>query len=282
MLLCIWLQAWIWTTWLKQDLLPLKWGGNLNRTHVVDPTVLKGMQQRNHAITSLVKTSKGNFSYTHATLLQVLQLIACPWSTCIQRIIISHGKWFCWTEYLAAVSSSHSYSLAFVNHSNFKCLCIKILWLCKPKDHPSHFDWCMHDAKNTFFPQDALNLSKRPFAHNSSLLAAIAACLFLIWHFIPALRENHITKDLPLMFTVSILSHHLRDADRRGIWCAPFGSTPAIPHKLYIGCVLGLPLCTLIVPLAAGKLRRTVTTGFHHQSKVLDVWSQQFWLPKIG
>lgn len=77
-------------------------------------------------------------------------------------------------------------------------------------------------------------------------------------------------QDFPLMFTVSIVSHHLRDADRRGIWCAPFGSTPAIPHKLYVVCVtLVIPLCAVAVPLVASKL---VTFGFRHKPKIHDVY----------
>ena len=45
------------------------------------------------------------------------------------------------------------------------------------------------------------------------------------------------------MFLVSGLSHHLRDADRRGVWFyAPFGSIPPLPYELYVLLVVLLPL----------------------------------------
>ena len=87
------------------------------------------------------------------------------------------------------------------------------------------------------------------------------------------MRENPVMQDLPLMFTVSIASHHLRDADRRGVWCAPFGSTPAIPYKFYVVCVTLIPpLCVVVVPLVASKLRQLSTFGFRHRPKVYEVY----------
>ena len=45
------------------------------------------------------------------------------------------------------------------------------------------------------------------------------------------------------MFLVSGLSHHLRDADKRGVlFYPPFGSTPPLPYKLYVFLVVLLPL----------------------------------------
>lgn len=58
---------------------------------------------------------------------------------------------------------------------------------------------------------------------------------------------------LPWMFLVSTLSHHLRDADRRGIWLAPLLSTPPIPLKFYTLFIILLPLATVaprLLPLA--------------------------------
>ena len=90
--------------------------------------------------------------------------------------------------------------------------------------------------------QDALNLPKRPFAHNTTLIIIGAALLYLLVY----LSGNTLIKDLPLMFVISTLSHHLRDADRRGIWLGPFFSTPPIPYNLYPFLVTLLPT---ILPL---------------------------------
>lgn len=43
------------------------------------------------------------------------------------------------------------------------------------------------------------------------------------------------------MIVCAFLSHHIRDASRRGFWIYPFGHTHPIPYYLYI-------LLTFIVP----------------------------------
>ena len=85
-----------------------------------------------------------------------------------------------------------------------------------------------------------MKLTQRPFLHNTSLILLIAVILYvLVVYIIPQLRS---IKDFPTMFLVSSLSHHLRDADRKGLWFAPFGSTPPLPLKLYVLLVVLLPL----------------------------------------
>ena len=44
------------------------------------------------------------------------------------------------------------------------------------------------------------------------------------------------------MFTVAWFSHHLRDANRRGLWFGPWNSVP-IPRLLYIIMVILLAYC---------------------------------------
>lgn len=39
----------------------------------------------------------------------------------------------------------------------------------------------------------------------------------------------------------AFVTHHLRDANRRGLWFAPFGSTRPIPDFLYIALVVVTP-----------------------------------------
>ena len=103
--------------------------------------------------------------------------------------------------------------------------------------------------------QDALSLPKRPFAHNSALIPVITGLLYFFVYFClpPSLAEHPLVSVLPLMFLVSTLSHHLRDADRRGLWFGPFLSTPPIPFKFYTLFTILLPLATAaprLLPLA--------------------------------
>lgn len=37
-----------------------------------------------------------------------------------------------------------------------------------------------------------------------------------------------------IIAVVAFVTHHLRDANRRGLWFAPFGSTPALSGLTYI------------------------------------------------
>lgn len=94
--------------------------------------------------------------------------------------------------------------------------------------------------------QDALSLPKRPFAHNTSWIPVVTALLYLVVSLYPPFREHSLMSVLPMMFLVSTLSHHLRDADRRGIWLGPFLSTPPIPFKLYTLLTVLLPLATAV------------------------------------
>ena len=45
--------------------------------------------------------------------------------------------------------------------------------------------------------------------------------------------HNHV-KTVSCLVFVAIFSHHLRDANRRGLWFSPVGSTPPIPYLIYI------------------------------------------------
>ena len=84
--------------------------------------------------------------------------------------------------------------------------------------------------------QDALSLRNRPFLHATTIIPVLAPVL-QVW-----IAQNITSlKLLPYMFTVAVLSHHLRDGQRRGLWFWPFGSTPPLPYWLYVTCELLLP-----------------------------------------
>jgi len=50
-----------------------------------------------------------------------------------------------------------------------------------------------------------------------------------------------------MIVTVAWLSHHVRDAVRRGMWFYPFGSTPPLPKAVYLATIILLPLLMSIL-----------------------------------
>jgi hypothetical protein len=72
----------------------------------------------------------------------------------------------------------------------------------------------------------------RPFLHNSLLLLFITLIIFILEHFL--LRYQHISYSL--IFFLGWSSHHLRDAQRRGLTFLPLGETPPIEYYLPIMC----------------------------------------------
>lgn len=122
--------------------------------------------------------------------------------------------------------------------------------------------------------KDALNLPNRPFAHNTTVILTCAGLLYLLFYCCPNLGAPS-TKELPLMFLISTLSHHLRDADRRGLWLGPLFSTPPIPYKIYpflivlLPAVLPLPRLLPVLVRALLELPRP----FHVQDRTTPVLS---------
>jgi len=51
-----------------------------------------------------------------------------------------------------------------------------------------------------------------------------------------------IFSNLALIFTTAWFTHHVRDATRRGLWFAPFGSTPTLPCTLYVAIIVSTTL----------------------------------------
>jgi len=72
----------------------------------------------------------------------------------------------------------------------------------------------------------------RPFLHNSLLLLIITLVAFGIEHFL--WRYQHIYYSI--IFFLGWSTHHLRDAQRRGLTFLPFGETSPIDYYLLIMC----------------------------------------------
>ncbi|XP_076373976.1 transmembrane protein 267 isoform X2 [Tachypleus tridentatus] len=90
----------------------------------------------------------------------------------------------------------------------------------------------------SFRLKDALNLGSRPPFHCTSVLFLASLCIVI---FAVVLKISWLVK-LGLLFTVAVLSHHLRDSVRRGLWLWPLSSTRPLAYWLYCILLVSLPL----------------------------------------
>ncbi|XP_014291058.1 transmembrane protein 267 isoform X2 [Halyomorpha halys] len=85
-------------------------------------------------------------------------------------------------------------------------------------------------AARSFRLQDALQLSRRPPFHSSSLLILVFFSLYLS----AKVFKSSMLNQMGWIILVAGGSHHLRDAVRRGLWFPPFGSTPPLHQIIYL------------------------------------------------
>lgn len=85
--------------------------------------------------------------------------------------------------------------------------------------------------------QDAVRLHKRPFLHCTTIPILIWLLLLSTSKLITSTKLETIS----WLILTSFLSHHIRDATRRGFWFAPIGSTRTLPYYLYIIADMLLP-----------------------------------------
>ena len=90
--------------------------------------------------------------------------------------------------------------------------------------------------------QAATSLPRRPFAHASTLIPVGALLLHLLLNCTKLTNSAPALSALPAVFAVGVFSHHVRDAERRGVWLWPFGSTPPLPYVLYVATTCSLPV----------------------------------------
>ncbi|GFN81798.1 chromosome 5 open reading frame 28 [Plakobranchus ocellatus] len=103
----------------------------------------------------------------------------------------------------------------------------------------------------------AMHLTKRPPFHNTSLVCALTLVFAFLQKWKPKMWM------FSMMFLCSWLSHHLRDANHRGLWVFPFGHTPLFSKKLYIMCILILAAFVRIaVVVHQGSTGLRSTEGF--------------------
>lgn len=87
-----------------------------------------------------------------------------------------------------------------------------------------------------YFKQDATNLSSRPFLHCTNIPFIIFLILLMAFHF-KSIRLNIWIA----MVLCGFITHHIRDATRRGFWILPYGHTNPVPYPIYILMTLGVP-----------------------------------------
>lgn len=83
-----------------------------------------------------------------------------------------------------------------------------------------------------------MSLPERPPFHATTLIFAVDAILIIL----SAVFKSQTPTLFSMIFTVAWLSHHVRDAVRRGLWFYPYGSTPPLQQGVYMGIVTILPL----------------------------------------
>ncbi|CAG2053525.1 unnamed protein product, partial [Timema podura] len=100
-------------------------------------------------------------------------------------------------------------------------------------------------AAKSFHLKDAVGLNSRPFLHCTSVPLTICVVVIVLSH---VLGWSTLVR-IPWLVLAALLSHHIRDGTRRGLWMWPFGSTPAIPYSLYVGATMALPhIIGLVLP----------------------------------
>ncbi|CAO1400824.1 unnamed protein product [Diamesa serratosioi] len=91
---------------------------------------------------------------------------------------------------------------------------------------------------------DATNLNGRPFLHNSTIPATLLIILIYL-----SFSSKYSSYSLWIsMLFIAFTTHHLRDANRRGLWFAPFGETPPLSNLMYILLIVSTPYFLNLFP----------------------------------
>ena len=82
-----------------------------------------------------------------------------------------------------------------------------------------------------------MSLSQRPFLHNTSIPVVILLSCLVVSHVL----DFPVLARFGFLVFVAMVSHHLRDAHRRGLWLPPVGDAIPIPYSFYVLLVSALP-----------------------------------------
>ncbi|XP_049806020.1 transmembrane protein 267 [Schistocerca nitens] len=98
--------------------------------------------------------------------------------------------------------------------------------------------------------ENALQLKSRPFLHCTS----IPLLVFGIGVVVGYVLKYSMMKRYSWLLIAALLSHHIRDSTRRGLWLWPCGTTYPLPYYLYV-------IITVLIPfLIVAGMKLTDTT----------------------
>ncbi|XP_068627242.1 transmembrane protein 267 [Battus philenor] len=92
-------------------------------------------------------------------------------------------------------------------------------------------------AAKSFKLKDLVHLKQRGILHCTTLWILLTAISLFLSHLTKRLNIYTLT----FMAVLAYMSHHVRDANRRGLWLYPFGHTPPLSKYFYIFLLLVLP-----------------------------------------
>lgn len=105
----------------------------------------------------------------------------------------------------------------------------------------------------SFYLKDAISLSGRPFFHNSSTLLVVNLIILGFGTYV--FDDGPVWRRYSCLFFIAWFSHHVRDANRRGLWFGGSYSTRPIKFSLYLSIILLLPLLLRYAFVSDGKFR---------------------------
>ncbi|RWS28293.1 transmembrane protein C5orf28-like protein [Leptotrombidium deliense] len=98
-------------------------------------------------------------------------------------------------------------------------------------------------AARSFNLKDAVRLNARPPLHCTSVILALILLMFIVAVFFVNLKVITIS----CLLFVAVITHHLRDALRRGLWIYPFTDELPITYSLYLCLLFVIPLFVFTV-----------------------------------
>ncbi len=118
----------------------------------------------------------------------------------------------------------------------------------------------------------ATSLQHRPILHATSVIIIIILTVSLIYTVFPGI--SRLFPHLPWLLMAAWFSHHIRDAQRRGLWFPPFGSTPKIPYYMFLIITFLLPI---VLKILLTNFAMLLDDNFVKQSTDYDEEMQTVW-----
>lgn len=116
-----------------------------------------------------------------------------------------------------------------------------------------------------FFLQHATNLPNRPFLHCSTIPLLLLVAVYFVSVSYKSANSLKVLLWMMMLFT-AFISHHVRDATRRGLWFFGYGHTLPVPYYGYVLLVMAIPW--IMVRIVE---QMTVIKGPMAYTRVVDV-----------